>query len=140
MANPVDELIGASVQKLRLDRKMSVEELAAHCDCSPAFLAECEGGKHIPADLLYRIVEHLDCGIRELFGSMTPDEAISSIESLSALPAISDRLAAARDHIEAAIALLLVEDEGTAVRLADMTLGEVRAAEERRRAEPHSQH
>jgi DNA-binding XRE family transcriptional regulator len=59
--------LGKRIRKLRRDKEMSQEELAAEAGLHRAYMWEIEKGRNISVKTAYKIARALGIGLRELF-------------------------------------------------------------------------
>jgi transcriptional regulator with XRE-family HTH domain len=101
---PILRPLGAHLRRLRLERKLSLEELAARSGLNYKFIGRVELAQSEPgADTLLRLARGLVVSIGEIFSTITPDRtdapriSPSDLEALQAatasLTAIVERLA-----------------------------------------------
>ena len=68
MMEKVIKAIGQRTKELRLQRGMTLDEVAEHAGCTPGFLSQVERNKAVPSiSLLYTLAEVLDTQVSEFF-------------------------------------------------------------------------
>ncbi|GAB4535942.1 MAG: cupin domain-containing protein [Anaerolineae bacterium] len=64
----VIQAVGQRVKELRLQRNLTLEELAERSGCTPGFLSQIERNKAVPSiSMLYAIAEALDTRVSDFF-------------------------------------------------------------------------
>jgi transcriptional regulator with XRE-family HTH domain len=67
------KLVGWNIRRLRVARRLTIEELAAEADVAPAYLGQLErGAVNVGVAILGRIAKVLGVGLAELFVEPVP--------------------------------------------------------------------
>jgi transcriptional regulator with XRE-family HTH domain len=91
--SPVLRLLGAQLLRLRLDRKISQQELAARAQINYKHLGRLERAQsEAGAEILVQIARALDVPVGELFERVTPSDKVPYRLSPADLDEVSDAL------------------------------------------------
>lgn len=93
----IAEKVGARIKMLRVERRLTQEQLAFEADMHPAYIGQIERGEKSPTlDTLEKIVKALDVEFSELFqtkprGPSLPDDCNQELEEFLAGLSSSER-------------------------------------------------
>jgi transcriptional regulator with XRE-family HTH domain len=96
--------LGAQLRRLRLERRLSQEDLAEKASLNYKYIGRLELAKADPgAYVLVRLARGLDVPVGELFGTITPPTAAASKLSIDDAEEIAAALAALTAAVERAL-------------------------------------